>query len=266
MKKSNLKLELYKLDELPDSWPLNDEGSDIEEELEKLRVSDKEILEKYKPSDMAARIALKLEEEEKKADNVVPFTRKLTTRVLIPAAAALLVLAFLLPFTMRSFNGSGLEMTRVKGADEPRLHVYRKTGRESELLNPGSNADQKDLLQLTYQVNGPSFGLILSVDGRGVVTKHYPESEGMSPRLTAGGEQFLPFSYELDDAPGFETFYLITADKPFSTEAVMDITAAAAATRQSVLDIPGLIKKNSTKLTGKFKQFAVPIRKEKSHE
>ncbi len=270
MKKSNLKLELYKLDELPQSWTLDEKGPELEQQLEELKASDREILEKYTPSDMAARIARRLEalqeedEEEKEADNIIPFARRLTARVLIPAAAALLVIAFMLPLTLKSIGSrnDGLEMTRIKGAEEPQLRVYRQSGKESELMKTDSSAAQHDLLQLTYQVSGPAFGMIISVDGRGVVTKHLPENEDRAPRLTTGGEQYLPFSYELDDAPDFETFYLITSDRSFSTEAVMDIAASAAAAGNYVLDIPRLIKKSSTGLEGKFSQNAVPIRKE----
>ncbi|MDA3958090.1 hypothetical protein [Oceanispirochaeta sp.] len=267
MKKSNLKAELYKLNELPRDWTLEGDAAQWTQAVEELKASDEEILKKYKPAEMAAQIARQMEGAKvKKEEKILPFSRKFNTRILIPAAAALLIIAFMLPLTLKSRNDSVLEMTRVKGAGIPELRVYRKTGKDSESLSSNSAAVEYDLLQLAYQVSGPTFGVILSVDGRGVVTKHFPESGDQSPRLETGGEQFLPFSYELDDAPDFETFYLITSDKPFSTEAVMDATASAARSSDEVLDIPQLIKKINRETSGKIRQYAVPIRKDGNHE
>lgn len=277
MKKDNLKHELYKLGELPANWsPRDEEKSEWDRAAAELVASDKEILEKYRPADMAAKIAARAADtgtrhtEAEKADGsekIVPFSRKFGGRFLIPAAAAAaLILAVLLPMTTGNRNESPLELTRVKGAEVPQLKVYRQNGNDSEVLEKDSTADNYDLLQLTYRVSGPTFGMIISVDGRGVVTKHFPEEGDLSPRLTTGGEQYLPFAYELDDAPLFETFYLITSDRPFSTEEIMDLAASAAREKNTVLDIPMLYRKYDKKISGKFKQFAVPIRKDGENE
>ncbi|MBF9018862.1 MULTISPECIES: hypothetical protein [unclassified Oceanispirochaeta] len=276
MKKNNLKLELYKLGELPGDWAPEADKADWDKAAAELETSDKEILEKYKPADMAAMIAKKAAQADKtnttvidseKSERIIPFSRKFNTRYLIPAAAAAaLILAVLLPMTMRNRDESPLELTRVKGVEVPQLKVYRQSGNDSEVLNSDSMASNFDLLQLTYRVSGPTFGMIISVDGRGVVTKHFPEDGDQSPRLTTGGEQYLPFAYELDDAPLFETFYLITSDRPFSTEEVMDLTASAAREREAILDIPLLYRKNEKGFSGKFEQYAVPIRKDGENE
>lgn len=268
MKKDNLKLELYKLGELPRDWTSEVDKADWDKAAEELKNSDAEILEKYKPADMAAQIA----EKAAKAVNhsttkTIPFSRKFASRYMIPAAAAAaLIIAVLLPITMRDKNDSPLELTRVKGAEVPQLKVYRQSGNNSEILKNDSIASNYDLLQLTYRVSGPTFGIIISVDGRGVVTKHYPEEGDQSPRLATGGEQYLPFAYELDDAPLFETFYLITSDRPFSTEEMMDLTASAARNRETVLNIPLLYNKNDKRFSGKIEQYAVPIRKDEKNE
>ena len=46
--------------------------------------------------------------------------------------------------------------------------------------------------------------MIVSYDGRGVVTLHYPNVARASAELRAGGAVPLDHSFELDDAPLFE--------------------------------------------------------------
>jgi hypothetical protein len=54
--------------------------------------------------------------------------------------------------------------------------------------------------------------VVLSIDGRGAVTWHLPpEYPGPAARLGSGVETTLPWSFELDDAPGFERFVMIVA-------------------------------------------------------
>ncbi len=264
MKKNNIKLELFKLDELPGNWTPRESGEKLKEALRDLEKSDDEILEKYRPADMAA--AIKAKHERQSNDNgsdEIPFGRRFGSRILLPAAAAaVLALAVILPLTLREPAGNGLELTRFKGAAETQLKVYRASGSGTESLDSGSIAREYDLLQISYRTGEPEFGMILSVDGRGVVTRHYPEETENAGRLQSGGEQYLPFAYELDDAPAFETFYLITADRPFSAEEVMDVTSEAAAAGEQVLDIPKLYKKSTPRSTPRLRQYAVPIRKD----
>jgi hypothetical protein len=85
-------------------------------------------------------------------------------------------------------------------------------------------------LQLAYD-KAPSglYGLLLSIDGSGRVTQHLPE-EGASASapLTSLREIRLPSAYELDDAPAFERFVLITAPQPFAIGAVLDAARTLA--------------------------------------
>ena len=48
----------------------------------------------------------------------------------------------------------------------------------------------------------------------------------------------LAASYELDDAPGFERFVLVTADAPFAVATVLRGRAPAAAQPDGRLDLP----------------------------
>jgi hypothetical protein len=76
------------------------------------------------------------------------------------------------------------------------------------------------LIRLGYRAAGRGYGAIVSTDGRGNVTLHLPASGGRAATLKAGGTVLLSFSYELDDAPRWERFYLVTANQPFEVEPV----------------------------------------------
>ena len=56
----------------------------------------------------------------------------------------------------------------------------------------------------------------------------------------------LAQAYELDDAPGFERFYLVTADEPFAVESVVDATRRAGA--DGPLDLPAAMDQSSVVL------------------
>jgi hypothetical protein len=65
------------------------------------------------------------------------------------------------------------------------------------------------------------YGLILSVDGRGGVTLHFPAEKDGSSLLVLNKKTALPHAIELDDAPGFERFFLITSGFPIDVEDVL---------------------------------------------
>ena len=77
-------------------------------------------------------------------------------------------------------------------------------------------------MQLSYVCADPEYALIVSVDGNGVVTSHFPEDSTDSALLEKGGEFPLSYSYKLDDAPSFERFYLVTSNEEFSLESIED--------------------------------------------
>jgi len=273
MKKNiQIKVERYRLKELPADEEKNLNRETLEQEIRELDESDREILNRYAPSDMAAQIRKKRNgnapEETGETGREIPFRKtglKIKPAVLIPVAATLLF-GLLLPFMLprKDAPGTEQEITRMKGYAEPVLKIYRKSGSTSETLDESSRAREMDLLQLGYRVNEPAYGIILSVDGRGIVTRHLPEEEDLAPRLSTGGEQLLPFSYELDDAPEYETFYLITSDRSFPIDTVMDAVASAARENGMVLDIPEIIRNSgvNSRESGNMDQYAVPIRKE----
>lgn len=120
------------------------------------------------------------------------------------------------------------EPTRSKGLT-PRLEVHRQRAQADELLAEGARAVAGDVVQLAYVAAGRTHGVILSVDGRGSVTLHAPEHGAQAAALAPSGTHRLPGAYELDDAPRFERFFLVTSDQPFAVEPVLEAARALAA-------------------------------------
>lgn len=140
--------------------------------------------------------------------------------------------------------------TRIKGL-KPSLIIHRKMGKDVEQLDEQAQVEAGDKLQVSYNSAGEPFGVIFSIDGSGVVTLHHPREPGRSGALTTTGLVALPRSYQLDDAPAFERFFLITSDAPFDlsevTQAARDLAKDKARAAQGALPLPkGL---NQTSLT-----------------
>ncbi|WP_223639906.1 DUF4384 domain-containing protein [Corallococcus sp. EGB] len=140
-----------------------------------------------------------------------------------------------------------LEPTRSKGL-QPRLDVHRQVATRTERLTDGARAQAGDVVQLSYTAAGHAHGVILSVDGRGTVTPHLPSQGDTSAPLERSGAHVLPRAYELDDAPGFERFFLVTADAPFELEGVMAaarVLAASPEARTAPLTLPAGLDQTS---------------------
>jgi hypothetical protein len=105
--------------------------------------------------------------------------------------------------------------TDIKG--DPSLRIHRKTASGAELLSRQAVVRKGDTLQIGYIAAGKRYGVIASIDSRGTLTLHLPESPGPAAALEQGGARALPHSYELDDSPGFERFVIVASDAPFAT-------------------------------------------------
>ncbi len=117
---------------------------------------------------------------------------------------------------------------RIKGL-QPHLRVYRRGVGGPEALADGATVRPGELVQLSYIGAGRRFGAVLSLDDRRLVTVHWPESGAAAPLLAAAGETLLPSAYELDDAPRFERFVLITRAEPFALAPIVAAAEALAA-------------------------------------
>jgi hypothetical protein len=235
-------LERYRLGELPpdEAEALREAlatDAVVRERLAWLEESDREILATHPPAEMVEAIRAR-------AAAAAPSSvlRPAWRPPLLAAMAALgLVLVGGSAVLLRGPRGDGgTKETRVKGLT-PRLFVYRKGASAAELLASGSVAHENDVVQLAYQAAGRRFGAIVSVDGRGVVTRHLPATGNQPLKLRPGAAVALDQAYRLDDAPGFERFYLVTADAPFPVDAVV----AAAAKAPERLDLPPSIEQQT---------------------
>lgn len=106
--------------------------------------------------------------------------------------------------------------TRIKGMNA-RMEIWKKS--ESGIVQLGDKdvASEGDELQLRYAVPEKCYGMLLSMDGNGVLTVHMG-NENKAIALEPGKMTSLPFAYKLDNAPHFEKFFLLTSSNEFAVD------------------------------------------------
>ncbi|MCH9684607.1 MAG: hypothetical protein K0V04_24435 [Deltaproteobacteria bacterium] len=134
------------------------------------------------------------------------------------------------------------ERVRIKGL-MPRLLIHRQQHGQVEQLHDGSVAHTGDLVQISYMAAGNRNGVVVSLDGRGVVTLHHPPRPNADATLVARGLHALDHAYELDDAQSYERFVFITSgDEPIDVQTVITaarrLAARGPAARHSPLPLP----------------------------
>jgi len=194
------KIERYLLGELPEAEMQalkNLENDELRLQIEQLKKSNEELLAKY------------------------PYKRKFTVLFNVPLRLAAIFLlcasAFIAILSGKDIYEDG---TRVKGL-KTGLEIWRKTAEQTEQLADNSEAKAGDLLQIRYTALEP-YGALFSLDGNGTLTVHLAGKNGKAASLEAGKPISLENAYELDNAPKFETFYLITASKEFELAPVVE--------------------------------------------
>ncbi len=237
-------LEQYRIGEASDDVARmieNDEEALMR--LQELESDSEAILAAYPPGWFADRIDERIRSREKSGttsasdgvllrwlrngEGFVSSLRERTRRplwgTLVPLVALTVLGALLIPRLLidETTPEQIARGERIKGLDE-RIVLYRSTGDNgAEVLSDGSVVRGGDRLQISYRAAGAPYGTIISVDGWGVVTLHYPEGPDEVGRLSGEGETALPYAYILDDAPSFERFFFITASKPFRSRDIM---------------------------------------------
>lgn len=239
-------LERYILGELP-----VEQRKEIEKQAEKdaglkkdiriLQKSNRDILQHYSPAVIVPQIIGQYETELKKSEKKRSGRPLFFRRLLLasPAFAAVLILIlFILPAHRVDVNPAhGIndkESTRIKGSSfydmsKPHLVIHKQvTADRIELLKNGAKAKSGDVVQLAYAVPETAFGVILSIDGSGVVTLHFPEEKSGPTALEKMKRIPLPHAYELDDAPEFERFFFITSKSEINTSGILEKAALLA--------------------------------------
>jgi hypothetical protein len=258
---SDLTLEQYQLGELT-----SDQERRIREELERspelrirldsLQESDRELAAAYP----AERVVPQIKERMFREGFPDAGSRLSIPRLAwaVPFAAMIVLIAtFSMTNVMHLDGVSGIE-TRMKGMS-PHLSVFRKTMSGAEELRPGTFARQGDVLQLSYAAGAARYGVIFSIDGRGTVTWHVPAGYRGGKRTAAllgerGGSIVLSSAYELDDAPGFERFFLVYGSTPFE---VADVERAINA----LTDRPSTADRDPLSLPRALGQYSLLVKK-----
>ena len=254
-------LEQFRLSELPppDDAAVREalEHDDaVRARLAELDRSDRETLAAHPPSLVAAAIRARVGQPSE-AHPRWPLRPALAFAA--SGVAAVLALSVLLPSWRRPATTDGrADQTRIKGL-RPGLMLYRQGQSRPEPLVDGALVRAHDVVQVLYVAAGRRYGVVVSVDGRGTVTVHLPAGEPRAAELTADRPTPLATAYELDDAPAFERFFLVTSAAPFEVATVTDAIRRLASGESdrgehgSRLDLPST-----------FEQVAFVLRKDVS--
>jgi hypothetical protein len=265
-------LERFVLGELPSEldgkirWMVSVDP-ELRAAVRAIEASDREILSLYPPPAFKAALLARLKEKGRRRGPAGEALRRLGRGWFLPvstaAAAAVLLLVVLVPglkeMVLGALGSAGPDTSRVKGIEavdtaRTQLLIFRQKRDHVEVLGDENRARAGDLLQLAYVAAGDPFGMILSIDGRGRVTLHFPGDREGSTALVQNRKFLLPNAIELDDAPSFERFFLVTSKAPIDVAAVLgraeDLASDRGKAERSGLDLPAGLD-----------QFSVLIRK-----
>ena len=257
------KLERYTLEELPPEEmarirELIERDPTQRARLDALRRSSDEILAEYPAVRMARQIERRARENETSRAGEPVAQRAWWSAGWVPAVAVAMMVVAVLPLLRdrAEIGENGLPPgIRLKGS-EAHLLLHRKTADGSELLKPDDTARAGDLIQVQYQAAGQAYGVILSIDGRGTVTQHFPSVGERNARLEQGSV-ILDLAYELDDAPGWEHFYFITSQTLFDVDDV--VKAARDSAARPHLEAMGRARADSLVLPAGIEQSIFPL-------
>ena len=282
----DLILERYLLCDLPDHkmkkiTELEKSDKDVSKRIKALKTSNKKVFKQYPTEEIVNQIMARFRDQENSGKAVTKQNRiKFILFPSILSAAAAMIFVF---FFMINSNNSDQDIivtttgpddkvisdaklidTKIKPIDIARvdhgttrlrgfvtkLYVYRKHGKDIELLNDNSTGRINDLIQLAYAVTKDTFGIIFSIDGRGNVTKHFPINSLQAAKMKPGRKFFLSHSFQLDDAPEFERFFMVTSDSQFNGGYIITLAKQLAINKN-------LAKSNKIPVNGSFEQVSI---------
>ncbi|MBN1758414.1 MAG: hypothetical protein JW863_08865 [Chitinispirillaceae bacterium] len=200
---------------------------EIQRTIDALHASSEKILTEYPPEEIVREIERKAHIQETR-ETVRSDVRRMSAGVFprFRLAGMVVALIVILPFSLYYYTVKkpAGETIRSKGL-QPTISIYRKSSDGYEKLEHMSIVHSGQLIQIGYVSAGKKYGCIVSVDGNGTVTVHYPEDTSPEARLgllKEDGEHLLAESFELDDAPEFERFFYITSNRPIVSEKVVE--------------------------------------------
>lgn len=259
-------LERYLLGELPSARMdeidrLAQEDPGIKKELDLLKKTNAEIMQQNPLDTMMPGILKKYEENRQQFRNREKAGPMSWKRLVygVPVLTAALIIMFVVLLR----DGTAPVQNRIKGEDavdftKTQILIYRQNRNQVELLNNGDKAGSGDLIQLGYIPAGKTYGVIFSIDGNGVVTLHYPERADGSTFLNQEKKNLLASAYELDNAPDFERFFFVTAEKEIDVQKIIIQAEELAGSTQ-------LSKTTDLDLPESYQQFSVLLKKEKKN-
>ena len=215
------------------------EDGNLRSELKQLEESDRELLQRYPDLFFGLR---NIPGTDYKGSSNRRFPKHEQTgagkRRLFTLIAAALLAGIIFPALHFLYNGavnsSGAEDLfgdRAKGNSlkGTELYVYLK-GEEKNPLADQAVLREGSTVQLAYTTppDNEYYGVIFSIDGRSLVTMHYPYRKGQSSLLVSGKVTFLDEAYILDDAPDYEIFIFVVSENPLDAEAVLEEAQAIA--------------------------------------
>ncbi len=213
-----------RLEKIKDEVGVDGASNDDRDAIAALVVDDARVLARLPPKTAAANINAALDREPPRS-----MFRSTGHFFVAPAVAiaAVLCVFVVVPKKLQADDLiNGAIGDRIKGDAQPVLLISREHNGEAQALSSWDIVHTGDVVQVRTKGAGFAHGVVVSVDGAGVVTRHFPD-DGSSTTLPTGTTA-LPFSFELDDAPGFERFFLVASNAALDVKAVEEAAAATA--------------------------------------
>ncbi len=220
---SDLQLEKYILKELDEKQMAKittvlETNSELQRRIRAINDNNQDFVDKTNRRQEAYLIKLKMTEHKYSWRTQL---KSLFEQPKIKFLSSAVALCFVFIIAVPQFTGQPeTEGLRTKGLDS-HLVIYKKTQDQVEKLAHGTKVSSGDLIQLSYVSAGEQFGAIFSIDGNGLLTLHYPDNKESMTKLVTGKQVILPNAYELDSSPKFETFYLVTSNKPIKVSEII---------------------------------------------
>lgn len=220
---------------------------DDDPRLHELRRSDDDILEAHPPEIVARRIRNRLQRVEAEPAARRPGWWFVTATLAVAATVALawwIAKPDALVPESTGIDGEKVaslpqppDVTRIKG--EATVVLELQQGARATTLVPGDRVAPGDSVLVSYRADTEPHGVIVSLDGAGEVTLHFPADETQSTALNPNGTVRL-HAFELDDAPAFERFFFVTSTDPLDVAQVMESVRALADAKDPLTAAPSV--------------------------